>query len=284
MSKPVLVVHHHPCPDGFSAACVIAKAFERNGVPVELFGMQYGGTKPVFSGRDIVMVDVSLSRSETIAAIAESRSFLLLDHHKTAQTELSGLESDKARFVFDMDKCGATIAWDHFFPNESPPAFLAYIEDIDLWRRRLPSALPFSTALSTLPFDRQVWTDYIDAKRSIMSLVSEGSAMRKLLESQIEKLVSKAFPVTINGVDGVAVNAPHFIASELGARLSMDHAFAAIFRVDENGLNFSLRSRNPDGADVSEICKTFGGGGHKHASGMTLSFEAGLSLLQLNRK
>ena len=30
---------------------------------------------------------------------------------------------------------------------------------------------------------------------------------------------------------------------------------------------FSLRSRAPDGEDVSEIAKQYGGGGHRHASG-----------------
>lgn len=36
---------------------------------------------------------------------------------------------------------------------------------------------------------------------------------------------------------------------------------------------YSLRSKAPYGVDVSEFAKQYGGGGHKHSSGMVTSFQ-----------
>jgi len=49
------------------------------------------------------------------------------------------------------------------------------------------------------------------------------------------------------------------------------HPFAACYYDGPNGRNFSLRSRD-DGADVGEIAKLYGGGGHPHASGFRVAY------------
>ena len=47
--------------------------------------------------------------------------------------------------------------------------------------------------------------------------------------------------------------------------------FAACYWDTPKGRVFSLRSSD-DGADVSEVAKQYGGGGHRNASGFTVSF------------
>jgi len=48
--------------------------------------------------------------------------------------------------------------------------------------------------------------------------------------------------------------------------------FAACYWDTPEGRVFSLRSRE-DGADVSEIAKKYGGGGHAHASGFRVPYD-----------
>jgi len=47
------------------------------------------------------------------------------------------------------------------------------------------------------------------------------------------------------------------------------HEYPFVVVVTDDPQKVSLRSR-PDGADVSEIAKKLGGGGHKHAAGFSL--------------
>ena len=71
------------------------------------------------------------------------------------------------------------------------------------------------------------------------------------------------------GVVVPVVNASMFMASDLATRLSVTERFAACFAIGHSVVNFSLGS-HPGGADVSEIARMYGGGGHKHAAGFEM--------------
>ena len=65
--------------------------------------------------------------------------------------------------------------------------------------------------------------------------------------------------------------------SEIGSRLSPSCDFAVIWYYDHNrrSIKVSLRSFY-ENIDVSEIASNFGGGGHKKASGFTLTGESNI--------
>ena len=54
-------------------------------------------------------------------------------------------------------------------------------------------------------------------------------------------------------------------------KMAKGKPFAACYWDTPKGRVFSLRSSD-DGADVSEVAKQYGGGGHRNASGFTVSF------------
>ena len=89
----------------------------------------------------------------------------------------------------------------------------------------------------------------------------------------MKKVCEKARPRKYNGLNVLVVNSSHWM-SEIGSRLSADCDFAVIWYYDheERNIKVSLRSFH-EHADVSEIAKKFGGGGHKKAAGFTLSGE-----------
>ena len=74
----------------------------------------------------------------------------------------------------------------------------------------------------------------------------------------------------MDGKDVLVVNASHWM-SEIGARLAPDCDFAMIWYWDHESKNtkVSLRAFH-ETADVSEISKKFGGGGHRKAAGFVL--------------
>ena len=61
------------------------------------------------------------------------------------------------------------------------------------------------------------------------------------------------------------------MSSDAGHELGKGRPFAACYWDTPDGRVFSLRS-SADGADVSEVAKQYGGGGHRNASGFRVSF------------
>lgn len=134
----MIVIYHGNCYDGFTAAWL----FWREHPGADFYPAVYGqfdiGDVPV-EGRDVVMVDFSLKRDEMIRLNKRAASFVCLDHHKTAEAELEGLDF----CVFDMEKSGAQLAWIFLHDHDDvgpPPSLVEYTADRDLWRFSLPDS------------------------------------------------------------------------------------------------------------------------------------------------
>ena len=97
---------------------------------------------------------------------------VILDHHKTALEELGGKGSvdENVTKVIDMERSGATIAFDYFKEKllslgadakcqkvveqfEGVRKLYDYIEDGDLWRWKLQNSKAFSSGLKDLKIE-----------------------------------------------------------------------------------------------------------------------------------
>lgn len=257
MGKP-LVIYHADCADGFGAAWAARRAL---GDSAEYLPCQYGRPAPeIEPGREVYIVDFSFPRDVLLAMGEKAKSILVLDHHKTAQEALSGEWPENIHVTFDMERSGARMAWE-FFNGSATPALIQYIEDRDLWRWKLPDSREVSAPLRSYPMDFALW----DAL-SVGQLATEGAAILRYTNQQIGDLASMAQRRDIGGHKVPVINAPACWASEICNTLAQGEPFAASWCASETEIFWSLRSA-PDGLDVSEIAKQFGGGGHKHAAG-----------------
>jgi uncharacterized protein len=132
MSK-LLVLYHAACRDGFAAAWAIWRRFPGS----EFVPVAYGSDPPDVVDRDVVIADFSYARPVMERIADQCASLLVLDHHQTAEAALKNFAHPKARVVFDMNRSGAGITWDHFFPGQPRPWLIDYVEDRDLWRHKL---------------------------------------------------------------------------------------------------------------------------------------------------
>ncbi len=240
---------------------------------------------------------------------------LVLDHHKTAVEDLradgcffvdyGSFEGYKnwPRFldniamdhieggpriytVFDQNKSGAGLAWDFFFPDDYRPSLIDRIEDRDLWRFQYPDTRAVQAAVFSYPYDFHVWD--VLANADMAKLRVEGEAIERKHHKDIGELVIAFRREMIIGGHWVPVaNLPYTLTSDAGSLMCKPYAspqlqgeivtppFAACYWDTPAGRVFSLRSID-DGADVSEIAKQYGGGGHKNAAG----FRVPLSELQ----
>jgi len=273
--------------------------FHRDFPDAEFVPVQYGQEPPDVTGKDVVIVDFSYRREVLLAMKAVAKSMIVLDHHKTAQQELAGLDF----CTFDMNKSGGRLAWEWLCKQpcsqdeidawvarwgkwqarglsiKNAPWLVDYTEDRDLWRWQLPDSREITTGLRSYPLDFAMW-DNLDAadELALKILTAEGKAILRSEAVEIANHVRRAVTVTIAGHAVPAVNAT-VLFSDIAGTLAMDAPFGVAWFVRDDGkVQFSLRSRN-GGVDVSEIAKSFGGGGHAAAAGFELPMPKAMNLL-----
>jgi len=255
------------------------------------------------SGRDVILVDFSYKRDVLLQMAETARSILVLDHHKSAAEDLA---ADGNRFVdfgsytgpltwqrfldnvhqdqcencpyariytiFDMNRSGAGIAWDFFVGGGGPP-LIDHLEDRDLWKFQLDGTREIQAVVFSHPYDFDVWDDLISrsqADRDRGRMIEEGAAIERKHHKDVAELVSALKRrVTIGGHNVWAANVPYTLTSDAGHLMAQGEPFAACYWDTPDGRVYSLRSTD-NGADVSEIAKQYGGGGHRNASGFRL--------------
>ena len=155
-----------------------------------------------------------------------------------------------------------SVSWE--WAHEDPaPWLLQYIQDKDIWTWKLPNSREINAALSSYPFDFQVW-DKLDQR----ILEVEGRAILRLEHELIGKIIEEAVLVNFEGETVAAVYSP-VMNSQIGERLCAGYPFCIIWHQHDGRRYFSLRSRAGT-TDVAVIAARHGGGGHVNASGFSI--------------
>jgi oligoribonuclease NrnB/cAMP/cGMP phosphodiesterase (DHH superfamily) len=268
------------------------------------------------AGRNIYILDFSFPRSALEEMALHAKLVCQIDHHASARDGwgadlLSITDSSMTvyehpalplKVIFDMEKSGARLAWEHFHPDTLTPLALRHIEDQDLWRFEIESTRAFCTALRLQPFDFGIWDRLIaeaDNENSVsyVSMLTEGQAIQRFMEGEIQRLADSrlVMPVSVRGdpidplqairhgtpvlvegdlawrrIDGLAINASALFASELGNVLAIrSGTFALIWQLGADGyVKASLRACSK--VDVARLAASFGGGGHPNAAGFRM--------------
>lgn len=270
MIKPDVCLYHANCLDGFGAAFAI---WLRYGDSVKYLPVSYGDEPPWFElvGRRVAIVDFSYKRDVMRRICGIASEVLVLDHHKTAEAELKAFRGTNplVEVLFDMKRSGAVMAWDYFHGPEPAPLFFQLIQDRDLWTKKLAGVDDFHMAM--LSFERSFTTwDRLFRAWSVAGIIDQGVAIRRYFKTLVTYHMAQAHVVHIGDHFAPAVNAPGYVASEVAGELAEMASFAGTYTIDGDTAYWSLRSRGDYGADVSEIAKWFGGGGHKNAAGFRI--------------
>jgi oligoribonuclease NrnB/cAMP/cGMP phosphodiesterase (DHH superfamily) len=262
--KP-LIIYHGNCLDGNGAAVVAYKYF---GEEAEYRAAHYGDPPPTdeeCSNRIIYMLDFSFPRKEIERMYKHTGGKLtVIDHHYTAKTDLEGLDYT----VFNMNHCGAYLAWEFFYPALPVPQMILYIQDKDLWKWHLPNSREISAALHAESYDFQNWLAILESwDKEEPRLIADGKAIIRVESEFIEDMVNTAETIEISGIETLAVNAS-VLQSEVLAELSKIKPPMGVGWVwDGSRQLYKVSLRSTGDFDVSEIAKTYGGGGHKNSAG-----------------
>ncbi len=252
-----LVLYHAFCADGFGAAWA---AWKKLGESASYIPVQHGAPPPpIPDGSEVYILDFSYSRSETEAIRGQVSLLRVIDHHRTAEEELRGLEYA----TFDNEKSGAVLSWEFFHPGAPVPEILRYVMDRDLWLYQLPRSREVFAGLSSYPMDFQVWSS-LDVER----LAEEGKIILRYQKELVDLLSAGARIESLAGHLVPVANAP-LLGSEVGEELLKRYPeapFVAMYFDRADGKRqWSLRSRAS--FDVSAIARLFQNGGHRQAAG-----------------
>jgi len=271
-----LVIYHANCTDGFAAAFA---AWNTLGDRATYIPAAYGDAPPDVSGKNVLIVDFSYSREDLLRMRGEARSILVLDHHKTAQAALEGLD-----FVqFDLKCSGAMMTWSLFNPDEFPPDLIRYIQDRDLWLWKLPQTREFSMGLMSVPHDFGAYAALMHAG-AVRSTIERGQAVVGFMDSEIASLCKHAVHRRLRAAPHLSCGVlnTHMWVSEVGARICQDYDVAAMWNLDLNSKKWRVSLRSREGVDVAGIARDFGGGGHTGAAGFSLPGDVSIESIFLD--
>lgn len=293
------VVYHANCTDGFAAAFLVWSIYQRLREPrkVHYYACAYGKPLPVFYEQHILVVDFSFSAETLNWLLDAGKKVSIFDHHETAASALNGYGSyhfgngmNKAEIVLCPDQSGALLALrlQSRAGVELPPTYekmAHHVSDRDLWEFKSEDTRTWYEMLQMVPAAFLDWEGLLNNARWREQLLVAAHSRVTMRDEMATMVASKHQLVQFAGYQIPVVNAPVFLASEVGSKLAKNHPFALMFAMSAKEAFVSLRSDKdrlaPDqgAVDVEQIAKKFGGGGHKAAAGFALPLVGFVKLL-----
>lgn len=273
--KP-LVIYHGNCADGFSAAWCFWRKY---GEACEYLAGVYQQDPPDVTGRCVYLVDFSYKRAVVLRMLERASHIVLIDHHKTALEDLAGIESEKFSAFTDLNRSGATLAWDFLFPGEDRPLLLGHIEDRDLWRFKLPNTREIQANVFSYEYSFEQWDRLMSADQTeLLKMTVAGAAIERKHHKDVAELVGVCKRrMVIGGHEVPVASLPYTLVSDAAHAMAQGEPFAACYWDTSEGRVFGLRAAD-DGLDVSDVAKQYGGGGHAKAAGFKVPRDHALAM------
>ena len=292
----IFVYYHADCADGIIAALC---AFQFLGHGATYYPVKYNDKRSEdlfrnnLPGSLSVVLDFSFSPELHQQAEEESAIFIWMDHHESA-FKARGLPYDapvcsfNSEFVsiLEPEKSGAMIAHEWFVDTDVYGPFwfnlkrlVEFVDDYDRWVHQFPESQAIIKALYTI--HRWEFSELeadIVSPLYITSMWELGESLLFSHNAKVELLAEDPFIACFQSpkgriVPGLIVNADREFASDLGHRLAKDcNGIGAVFQLNSNSVNISLRSADKETLNVGEIAAEFGGGGHAGAAGIVVPF------------
>ena len=284
------VLYHGDCIDGFSCAfaCYYFMRTKNNRKRITFIPCQYQKPPPNITNKNVLLCDFSYKYDTLKDMIGKANKLCILDHHTSAEKDLKNI--DKKHKIFDMSHSAAYITWAYFFGEDSIPLFIRYVEDNDIWARKMPNTRAFTSYIFNLPKTFDIYEKLLDDNYVTNTIIPMGEGMQRQNDSYISDGVKKAcihFMLIDSKLYFVGVVNTSILKSEIGN---------AIFNTYHN-INFSvchsqnsytgetyLSLRSVDNAtDVEKIASKFGGGGHQKAAGLSVFGSSSIPGILLDR-
>ena len=275
-----LVITHKNCNDGTGTAEVIK--YHSNLNVIKEPSIMYL-THDSFDFKDVIEAckdkvvyvgDFSFTKDELEELSKVTKSIIVIDHHLSAFESIGDLD-----YVhIDLEKSGARLAWEFFFPlTVKAPILIALIEDRDLWNFFYDKEDTNALVLA-LKSERDLnFKTLIEDEDAVTDLIEEYSSVLEYIENEDLKYSKKVDDFMFVSISFVGINT-NLPSSNILNLASREHGKPALsYNIEKindiNNIKISMRNHD-ESVDVSRICKLLGGGGHAKAAGATFNVES----------
>ena len=271
-------IYHSRDLDGWMSGAIVKMAY-----PVtDLIGWDYGKEIPDLKEYDLItMVDISFPK-EIMKSI--SQKLIWIDHHISAIKDIA--DSEPLPFYKGLrneKKAACELTWEYFFEGVKIPEIVRLLGRYDCFGHK-----GTEEELKVLEFQygaRQVISNVDEAFHYLVvargrgdwsfdegvcsDIHLQGKAIYKYLCTEAKGIYKRKFDIDFYGHKFAIVNQDRFNPINFCIDYHKEgyEGFACFWYA--NGIwTYSLYNDNGE-VDCSEICKLFGGGGHKGAAGFT---------------
>jgi oligoribonuclease NrnB/cAMP/cGMP phosphodiesterase (DHH superfamily) len=260
--------------DGFCSGAIVKYKYSE----CELIGINYGQPFPwdkIIPLETVVIVDFTLQPFEDMIRLNKTNKLIWCDHHKTALEE-----SEKFNFSASggqncrIGTAGCELTWEYLFPNDPLPVSVYLLGRYDVWDHVDPRVLPFQYGIrryDTRPENQELWKSLFEGEIEIIDDITyEGNILLSYeTEQNMRYAKSCAFEIDFEGYKAIVMNK--------GFTNSL--AFDSVYNPEKHDIKIAFVRRKDywtvslysNKIDVTEICKKFGGGGHREAGGFQSS-------------
>ena len=286
------IIYHNYCLDGFTGFYLFMKSNKWKKNPIVYPDVPSAKeVPPNINNKNVIIIDVAYHPDILQQIINRANKVLYIDHHETHINKIKKMK--QIIVIYNINKSGASLVWDHFFHNMTMPKFVKYVEDNDIGRWGDDDTLPFVASMEIYfnlkPNFKNLkkWDKLLDDKY-VDSLVKRGKIIMQyknhLMDKYSKKYSIKYFPskmvadidkTTLNKIREykvAVINSRCPTLSLLGKKIvdtvDCDFVILWIYIIDKKEYHVSLRSKE---VNVSDIAKYMGGGGHKLASAFSFS-------------
>lgn len=274
-----MVILYHNDPDGKCAAAIVNYRFrEETNQRLLFIDMDYDKNVPfdnINKNEVVYIVDFSLQKPGDWNKLFEITPYVVwIDHHKSAieaHQDLNDVEG-----IRDTSKSGCELTWEYLFPGEHVPLIVQHIGDYDTWKFNLSYTEEVFIAIKTQDINPEsdIWEEWLnpsgtaqDEQWMVDELKNQGEIIQPALYNRYNEIVrGLSYEIEWEGFKCIACNAT-YVGSKLYNGINRSkYDFLIVYRHSKDTFTISLYTEK-DHLDASEVCKRFGGGGHKGAAG-----------------
>src|SRR3989344_7918613 len=190
MAKKI-ILYHKNCDDGFGAAWAAWKKFGKQAT--------YIGSAPWeeppegLAGKSVYLLDFCYLPNHIKKLLKITKSLTVIDHHISSREAIAPVSNH----VFDGDSMhsGAVLAWKYFHPDKKVPLLLKVVEDVDIWKWKVPYSHELSGSLRVYDRSFNIWSRLVrewEFPESRKKYIIEGNAIVKDHEDRVREAVEDA--------------------------------------------------------------------------------------------
>lgn len=287
-TEPVIGIYHKDCSgnDGQTAAAVLLRKFPH----ARVFPINHTYTEeeiaPILaaatSETSVYTIDIAVAIEQLLP---RAKHVVTIDHHISRSEELKKLAADNQKFtyIFDNNKCGSSLAWSYFFPDEPIPRLIALVEDYDINNRQfVEDAENLHFVLDRLKDRPEIVLELLSSP--IDALLTEGRAVAAYVHDAVRKFIAKTAPLMLH-IHGHAIPAYNglFFKNDI-ARIYLENnpdSTVIVYSIDGQMVTMSIRSEEGTPFPALDAATILGGGGHKHASGARIGLQKFFEMIRI---